>query len=381
MARIVIAGYMIRHPLAGNLFAYFHYLLGLHRLGHQVVYVEESGWPSACYDPERGAYGDDPRSGLRAVHALLAEYGVNAPVCYVDRDTGRVEGASWAEVKRLLGAADLLLNIGGVCWLPEFRLVRRRAFVDLDPLFTQVGRFGAEALAEHHVHFSYGVNLGRAECTIPTGGLQWRPTVAPVVLDAWKSVPAPDDAPLTTVANWSAYGGVIYDGESYGQKDQEFVRLEDLPRCTTQRLELALAGAGSVATERLQAAGWSVCAAAAVSSNVSTYRAYIAGSRGELSVAKHAYVKTWSGWFSDRSVCYLAAGRPTILQDTGFTDWLPTGRGVLSFSTVDEAADSIARMNADYPAHCRAASDIAERVFSHDVVLPRLVETALGSVA
>src|SRR5262245_56533462 len=141
MARIVVSGYMIRYPLAGMLMAFFHYVLGLHRLGHEVLYIEESGWPCSCYDPVTGDWQDDPRTGLRVVRGLLADCGVQVPVCYVNRDSGQVEGTSWEDVKRMLGEADLLLNVGGVCWLPEFRLCRRRALIDLDPFFTQMDRF------------------------------------------------------------------------------------------------------------------------------------------------------------------------------------------------------------------------------------------------
>jgi hypothetical protein len=383
MARIVVCGYMIRHPVAGNVLAYLHYLIGLHRLGHEVLYLEESGWPGSCYDPATRAYGDDPKPGLQIAQALLAEHGARATVCFVNRDSGRIWGVTWKELKRVLAAADLLLNLGGVCWLPEFRLGRRRALVDMDPFFTQVGRFGGPLLDEHHVHFTYGANIGRPGCTIPTADVDWRPTVPPVVSELWQNqLPAEGeeatDRPVTTVANWSAYGGVTYAGAHYGQKDEEFLRLLDLPRRTPQRLELALTGAGAEIRDRFVAAGWSVRDASGLSADMRTYQTYIAGSRGELSAAKHAYVATRSGWFSDRSVCYLAAGLPVIVQDTGFTDWLPADRGVLAFTSVEEAADCIARVNAAYTAHRQAAREIAEQVFSHRVVLPRLVDTALA---
>jgi hypothetical protein len=379
VARIIVCGYMIRHPLAGNVLAYFHYVLGLERLGHEVLYLEESGWPRACYDPVSREYGDDPHAGLRVVRALLGDYGVKAPVCYVNRESGKVEGADWDDLKQMLRVADLLLNIGGVCWLPQFRLCRRRAFVDMDPLFTQVGRFGAEALYDHHVHLSYGANIGSPGCAVPTGGIDWLPTVPPVVAEVWENQRAPAGGAFTTIGNWSAYGDVTYRGARYGQKDRELLRLLDLPSRTSQRLELALSGAGSEMTERLRAAGWVVRDGGDVSTDMASYRAYIAGSRGEFSAAKHGYVKARSGWFSDRSVCYLAAGLPVILQDTGFTDWLPAGRGVLAFSSVDEAADRIERVNAEYPAHRGAAREIAARTFGHTVVLPRLLEAALGT--
>ncbi len=373
MARIVVCGYMIRHPSPGNLLAFFHYVLGLRRLGHDVLYLEESGWSYSCYDPVTGDYGDDPGAGLRIVRALMAEHAVPSPVCYVNRDSGHVEGVDWAEVKRMLAAADLLLNVGGVCWLPEFTLCRRRALIDMDPLFTQAGRFGAWLLNEHHVHFSYGVNIGRPGCTIPTAGVDWLPTVPPVVPELWEGASAAPNAPLTTIANWSAYGAITYQGEHYGQKDEEFLRLLDLPSRTSQRLELALSGADPEVLEQLRAAGWMIRNSGEVNTDMPAYQAYISSSRGEFSAAKHAYVKTRSGWFSDRSVCYLAAGLPVIVQDTGFSDWLPTGRGVLGFSSVEEAADCIERVNGKYLAQRHAARGIAERTFSHTVVLPRLL--------
>jgi hypothetical protein len=313
---------------------------------------------------------------------LFGEHRLDVPLSYVDRDSGTVHGTDWEELKRTLAAADLLLNVGGVCWLPEFGLCRRRALIDMDPLFTQVGRFGAWLLDDHHVHFSYGANIGRTGCTVPTAGVDWLPTVPPVVVDLWDGPVASSNGAFTTIANWSAYGDVIHQGERYGQKDEEFLRLLDLPGHTAQPLELVLAGVPEEVRERLRRAGWLVRGAGEpVGTEVPAYRAYIKSSRGELSAAKHAYVTTRSGWFSDRSVCYLAAGRPVVVQDTGFGDWLPTGRGVLAFSSVDEAADHLERVNAEYDAHRRAALEVAARMFAHDVVLPRLVDAALDRTA
>jgi hypothetical protein len=373
---------MIRHPVAGNLLAYFHYLLGLHRLGHEVAYLEESRWADACYNPATGGYGDDPGPGLRAVEALLAEHRIAAPVCYVNQETGHVHGVAWEDVKRMLKAADLLLNVGGVCWLPEFRNCRRRALIDMDPLFTQVGRFGGSLLDDHHVHFSYGTNLGRPECTVPTQGVDWLPTVPPVVIDVWGG-PAPvDSGKFTTIANWSAYGAVTHQSERYGQKDEEFLRLIDLPQLTTQPLELVLTGAPESVKRRLCKAGWLVRRSGEpLGTEVPAYKSYIRGSRGELSAAKHAYVKTLSGWFSDRTVCYLAAGKPVVVQDTGFGNWLPEGRGIFMFSSVDEAADRLERVNAEYEVQSRAAHETAKTVFAHNVVLPHVLNSALDRAA
>src|SRR5207237_4882 len=152
---------------------------------------------------------------------------LDVPVWYVDRDTGQVEGADWFELKRALRTADLLLNVGGVCWLPEFRLCRRRALIDMDPLFTQVGLFGGQSIDDHHVHFSYGVNIGHSNCAVPTGGVDWLATVPPVVLDLWRGARESIRPSFTTVANWSAYGGVTYRDEHYGDKGEEILRLLD----------------------------------------------------------------------------------------------------------------------------------------------------------
>lgn len=380
MARLVVCGYMIRHPLAGNVLAYLHYVLGLHRLGHEVIYLEESGWPESCYNPETGDYTDDPHAGVGGVRRAMAAYGLEIPVCYVNRETGEVYGTNWDELKRMLGAADLLLNIGGVCWLPEFRLCRRRALVDMDPLFTQVGRFGVEGFDEYHAYFSYGVNIGKPGCTVPSAGVEWQPTVPPVVPEMWEGrgrTGVPAGEVFTTIANWHAYGSVTYNGEQHGQKDGEFLRLLDLPGRTAQRLELAIAGVDPETSGRLRAAGWSLRNAGEVSTGLNEYIDYITGSRGEFSAAKQAYVQTHSGWFSDRSVCYLAAGLPVVLQDTGFTEWLETGCGVLAFETLEEAADCLERVNAEYDAHRRAARGIAEGSFSYRVVLPELLDRVM----
>jgi hypothetical protein len=382
MKRIIVCGYMIRHPVAGNLLAYFHYLLGLTRLGYEVVYLEESGWPESCYNPVSRCYSNDPQKGMQVVRGLIENYDLDVSLYYLNRDTGAVYGADWPEVKQMLKTADLLLNIGGVCWLPEFLLCDRRILIDLDPFFSQIGKFGAEGRDNYHAYFSYGVNLGRSDCTIPQDGKDWQPTVPPVVPEIWskgvspqrcgESEP-PETAAFTTIANWNAYGGVTYQGQYYGQKDREFLSLLELPKHCHQKLELALSGANRELQEWLQKAGWVLRDAGEISANLLTYQAYIANSKGEFSAAKNAYVKTRSGWFSDRSVCYLAAGRPVVLQDTGFSEWLPTGKGVLAFSCLEEAANCLGQVDFAYREHCRAAREIAEETFSYRRVLPRIL--------
>jgi hypothetical protein len=376
---------MIRHPVAGNMLAYFQYLLGFLRLGHQVFYLEESGWPGSCYNPESGCHGDDPVYGIRAVQALMQRYNIDIPVCYVNRDTGDIKGIDPSGLQRALSSADLLLNVGGVCSLPEFSLAPRRVLIDMDPLFTQLGYFTAsEELENYDLHFSYGTNIGQPGCTVPTCGLDWLATVPPVVPDIWQNIAAEDrrdraGASFTTICNWSAYGSIVHEGEHYGQKDEEFLRLLELPGYVSRPLELALAGAEMDAQHQLRAAGWVIREAAEISNDLLSYQAYLARSYAEFSVAKHAYVKTRSGWFSDRSACYLAAGRPVVVQDTGAGDWLNTGHGVMTFSNMDQAIACIQQLESDYDRHRADARDIAEQVFSYRVVLPSILERAFAT--
>lgn len=372
---------MIRYPVVGNQFSFFHYILGLYRLGHSVTYLEESGWAQSCYDTHTQTYSDDPTVGMLSVKSLMETYGVDGTVCYINRNSRAVYGADWSEVKSILRSADLLLNIGGVSWLPEFRLAPLRVWIDMDPFFTQVGQFGSEGREDYHAYFTYGTNIGQPNCTIPDDGLNWQPTVPPVVPDIWQDDSAGSlnsnsiaGTPFTTIANWSAYGSVDYEGESYGQKDEEFLRVLQLPKYVAHRLQIALAGADTDVLELLNDNGWSLCDGSEVSRSLPTYKAYITRSRGEFSTAKNAYVKTKSGWFSDRTVSYLAAGRPVIIQDTGFSYQLPSDTGVVCFASMDEAISGIEKVNGDYEKHSNTAREIAQSVFGYQVVLPRILD-------
>lgn len=386
---IVVCGYAVRFPLAGMVLAFAHYVAGLHRLGHRVVYLEESGWEGSCYHPPTRRYGDDPTWGLDSLAATLGRLGCGeVPIGWIDRSSGASIGAPARDRANVLAGADLLLNVGGVCDLDEFARCDRRVLVDLDPGFTQAGRFGGPLAADHHAHFSYGTNIGGADCRVPDDGIDWLPTVPPVVGDWWSDLapPAPD-APLTTVANLEAYGEIEVGGATYGQKRPEVERLGSLPaRVRAERglrLVLALSSAGGGLADDLVEAGWEVGDGEAATGTVDDLRAHIAASAAEFSVAKEAYVGLRTGWFSDRSVCYLAAGRPVVVQDTGFV-W-PDGTegprgpdgtdvGVLTWSTAEEAAEAIARVADDPVANREAARHLAADVFGHRPVLERLLD-------
>jgi hypothetical protein len=249
--------------------------------------------------------------------------------------------------------------------------------VDLDPVFTQVhhltDRAARERALQHTAFFSVGENIGLERSTIPDDGLPWRPTRQPVVLDFWPVTPGPAGGRFTTVMVWDAYPSVEYQGVRYGMKSASFGPYLALPETASAVLELAL---GSAPHDLLASRGWHLRDSAEETRDPWSYQRYIQGSKAEFSVAKQGYVAARSGWFSDRSLAYLASGRPVVLQETGFSDWLETGLGIVSFSTPDEAVAGIDDINRRYDLHCRAAREIAEEYFDATKVLAQLIDRA-----
>jgi hypothetical protein len=278
-------------------------------------------------------------------------------------------------VKRFCADADLFVNLSGGSWFwrDEYARIPRKVFIDSDPAFTQLAIAKAEPwyvdfFTRFDHLFTFGANIGTPASTIPVGNFTWHKTWQPVTLDDWYTTDAPADR-FTSVMTWQI--------ESFtdvgGNKDQEFVKYIDLPAQTTQTFELAINGPQAL----LRKHGWSTVDAMRVSRTPQDYRSFVQHSRAEFGVAKHTYVATRSGWFSDRTECYLAAGRPALVQDTGWTAHLPNGRGLLAFSSPDEALAGIDRINSDYAGHAVAARDVAREHFDASRVLPRLLETAL----
>jgi len=288
-------------------------------------------------------------------------------------------------VARVFADADLFLNVSGACWLREaYRGTRVKAYLDSDPGYTQARlaavdggtadedtAFSVDLIRRHDVFFTLGERIGEPDCLIPTCGLRWHPTRQPIVLADWPVRRAPDGA-FTTVMSWKIEPTPPHlAGRAYGGKDVEFERFLDLPRQVPERLEVALAGAAP--RERILAAGWQLADPRAASETMSAYRDYILASRGEWSVAKNTYVATRSGWFSTRSAAYLACGKPVVVQDTGFAADLERGPGLRPFSTVEEAVSGLAAVRTDYPRACEHARAVAERSFSAERVLGRLL--------
>ncbi len=372
----VVAGYFVGNPVGGHEMSILHWLAGLRSVGYDVIFVEHHGWPNACWNPSTKTLSDDPSYGLGEL-ATHAEWLGLRGWCFVDA-RGVFHGLSRSEIRMLCQKADVLLGLWTVTWLDEFALCERRIFIDTDPGFTQFGMSpevravpGFASPVDFHEHYTYGTRIGRPDCPIPTHGIVWKPLRPPVALDLLPVQFTPAAPAFTTVMAWSPRKPLVYDGVDYGQKDVEFWRIAGLPRRVGVALEIALAG--SAPYDAIREAGWRIADAAAVTATPWTYRDYIGQSRGEFSVAVNLEVKSRSGWFSDRTAAYLASGKPVVVQDTGFSDDLPCGEGLMAFRTEDDAAAAIAEVMRDYPRHCRAARCIAEEHLDATRILSRVL--------
>ena len=379
--RIAVAGIMGRHPYGGVQWCSLMYLEGLRRLGHDVWYLEDTG--ECNYDPEANTLATDPQYALRTIAAALEAAGLASGWCYIDY-TGQHHGMTEAQWRNLCSSTDLFLNLSGGSWFwrDEYAAIPHTAFIDSDPAFTQLAiangpDWYVDFFRRFDTLFTFGSNIGTRASPVDTGDMRWHHTWQPITLDDWRPVARPRARRcLTTVMTWEI--------ESFrdigGNKNSEFGMIADLPQQVDIPLELAV-NAPPPTLDELRARGWRVRDAFVVSRNIGAYRDYLASAAGEFSVAKSTYVRTRSGWFSDRTECFLALGRPAIVQETGWSAHVPAGEGLFAFRDADEARDAIEHLLADPRRHARAATELARAHFAHDVVLPPLVERAVSTLA
>jgi hypothetical protein len=371
--RILFAGIIARYPFGGVTWCSLMYLLGLRALGHEVFYIEDTG--ECVYDPVQNKLATDPEVGKSYIRSALEPFGLANRWAFVNYD-GTYHGTTAEAVRAYAAEADLYINLSGGSWFwrDEYARIPRKVFIDSDPAFTQLAiakgvPWYVEFFRRFDRLFTFGANIGTATSTVPVGDFVWHKTWQPITLDDWRTTTAPGDR-FTTVMTWQI--------ESFtdvgGNKDVEFLRFIDLPSRTAQPFELAINGPQTLLREH----GWDTVDAMKVSRTPAGYRDFIHRSKAEFGVAKHTYVANHTGWFSDRTECYLASGRPALVQDTGWTAHLPSGEGLLAFSSIDDALAGIETINADYDRHAARAREIAHEHFDAQRVLPRLLDIACG---
>jgi hypothetical protein len=386
--KIVFAGSLAQRPgNGGHTWVLLQYLLGLRRLGFDVLFLDRiepemctdrAGKPVAFESSFNRAYFDDVMRGFEVPHALL--------------HAGEFLGRDRPEVARFVAESELLINVMG--FFNDADLLgraRRRVFLDIDPGFPQMWRvLGlADMFAGHDAFVTIGANVGGADCEVPTCGLEWITTPQPIVLDHWP-VTRQGNGKFTSVASWRGpFGPIEFNGKTYGLRVHEFRKFIELPKiCNLKskipdcRFEVAMDidAAETKDLALLAENGWQLADPKTVACDPATYRRYVQGSAAELMIAKNLYVATRGGWFSDRSICYLASGKPVLAQDTHLAHLYPTGEGLVTFGTLEEATAGVESITRNYVRHAAAARRIAEENFDSDKVLANLL-TKLGVAA
>ena len=379
--RIVISGTIASsgRGYAGNTWACLQYVLGFRRLGFDTYYIEQIS-AGECVNEQ-----NEPVSFVRSVNvgnfrALVKRFDLDDHAGLLKRDGSDFIGLSFADVEKLAPDIDLLVNLSGKLRLKSvLRKMRRRIYLDMDPGYSQIWReqYGFDMnLSDHDVYVTVGLNLGKPDCPLPTCGFDWQSTLPPVVLAGWTTVQPPGKA-YSTVADWRGFGPVEWGGIWYNQKCDEFKRIIDLPHRVPVPLELCLFIHPDEADRiELERSGWRLVSPRLHAATPDSYRDYIFASRGEFTAVKHGYAAGRTAWFSDRSACYLAAGRPVIIQDTGIGAYVPTGTGLLTFTDIDSAAEAINKVESDYSRHAAAAAAFAREFLDSDLVLGRLLRLA-----
>ena len=370
--RVVMAGIIARYPFGGVTWCTLMYLLGLRALGHEVFYLEDSG--ECIYDPVQNTISTDSTFGCHYINDALSAFDLGTRWTFVDY-AGNYFGQSREAVIEYCRDADLFINLSGGTWFwrEEYARIPHKIFIDSDPAFTQMAIAKAEPWYVEYFRgfdhlFTFGNNIGAPDCTIPATPFNWKKTYQPITTELWRNEITPRDK-FTTVMTWKIKSFADVDGN----KDKEFIKFIDLAKQTKQPIELAINGP----RELLEAHGWATVDAMNVSRDLWAYREYLQNSKAEFGVAKNAYVSTNSGWFSDRTECYLASGRPAVVQDTGFSRNLPTGEGLFAFTNSEEALAAIDAINTDYLRHSRAASELAHEKFDARIVLSKML-TEIG---
>jgi hypothetical protein len=384
--RVVVMGFMGSCPIAGVIWQHLHYIAGLQRLGHDVYYIEDSA--RLPYNPETFEVNNEFDYAARLLERLAREFEFKNRWTFCARYLrGQpTAGLSLKKIRRLYREADAILNVCGAQEFNDDLLASDRIiYVESDPGVEQIRidkgvRSTIDYLRRHRALFTFGENVGTKSFPVPTHNLNWLPTRQPVVTDLWKTSRAPSRAAVfTSVANWSTSGlkDITWRGEKYlWSKSREFLRFVAAPKKAGETFELATNINDAKTRAKFLHNGWRFHSPLQLSVDYWLYRDYVRRSKGEFTVAKDQYVRLNTGWFSDRSACYLAAGRPVIIQQSGFTQHYGNDGGLFAFSSIKEIVDAVKAINADYAKHSRAAREVAREVFEAEKVLASLLDRA-----
>jgi len=380
--KIVILGMMSKIPVPGNIWLVAQYLIGFQRLGFDVYYVEAHGMTPFRLMHQQG--DDGPALAAEFIAGVMQRLDLSDHWAFHSPYDERHFGMSDTAVGALYASADLVINLhGATIPLPEHSATGRLIYLETDPVELEIELYNQEEkavkfLEPHVAFFTWGLNYGFADCKVPLDPrFPFRPSPPPVLMDFWQPHASGDGHLFTTVGNWRQHQTVVYQGETYyWSKEREFRKFLDLPAQVGPQFELALSSGSHNDSDvaLLKSHGWQVRDSMAFATDLDGYRQYIAESRGEFTVAKDQNVRLRSGWFSERSATYLAAGRPVVTQDTGFGNFLPTGEGLFPFSTMADATQAITHINSDYARHSRSATAIAREYLDAPVVLGALLD-------
>jgi hypothetical protein len=382
---IVVGGYIVGYPLGGMTWHHLNFLLGLQALGHEVWFLEDSGEYSLPYNPQVQKCEIDSTFGRHYLEHTFAQYGLPLRYCYYSQFEDRHYGMTRAELDDLLARADLLICVSGVTPLRESRPRPKRTLViDTDPVYTQLHMSHNAAFAHYYRSFDHVATFGRLIGTdkspLPTHDFEWIATNQPVSLLHWPAVPRGSADHFTTIGKWEhvASRTVEFQERRYlSSKSVEWMKLIDLPTRASVPLTIAMESVPGDVRDQFESKGWHFAEAEAATRTCQSFREFVAGSAGEFTVAKQIYAAVPSGWFSDRSACYLATGRPVVTQSSGFEHWLPVGEGLFAFATSDQAANALNQISMDPDRHSGAARAIAERYFDSRLVLGKLLDAVM----
>lgn len=382
--KIVVGGFIGLYPTGGATWDYIQYPLGFKLLGHNVYYIEDT-MQYPVYQIE-GDKWDDCTFGVEYIRKAMESLGMGDSWAYRDVATGKIFGLSEKKLKQLCGEADVFINVSSSTFMrEEYLKIPVRVFIDTDPMFTQyqynkaLEEGGARAeyaknFMHAHTHFfTFGLNIGKPDCRIPVFDFDWKTTVKPTCLRFWDSYKGKNKFGFTSIINWIERPDFIYDNESWGQKNKVFRSFTELPAKTNQSFEIIISRPrdqqATDSINELSKNGWTILCPDDLIADKDEYKSFIQSSMAEFSICKETYIKSHSGWFSGRSACYLAAGKPVITQDTQWSKYIPAGEGLFGCNDMQTAIEAIEDVSSNYKKHSKKAKEIAEAYFDSDRVL------------